>query len=230
MPRADDSDRPDRPHRAAGARRAAGPRRRRADRTAAAAARGRGGRAAGGCGVDVKSIADRRGHRGGPGLRAVAGRRAGPAAAGRRAARRGGRGPGRRQRRALGGGPHRRHGELPLRPAPVRGVGARPSGTGEWSPAPCTTRPRGRRSAARAGRRGVPGRRRGSAAAGSRAGLDTARGRDRLRVRRRPARRAGRGAGRRCCPGSATCAGSVRPRWTSATWPPAGWTATTSTG
>ena len=32
-----------------------------------------------------------------------------------------------------------------------------------------------------------------------------------------------------CFPGSATCAGSAPPRWTSATWPRAGWTATTST-
>ena len=190
---------------------------------------GAGGRPAGApAGSDARrrreEHRDRPGDRGRPAVRALAGRQILARPPGRRHPRRGGRGAARRAAACAGCRPDRRHGELRPRPAVLRGVGRGREWTGRWSPARCAIRPRARRTArgAAAGRTSAARRLSGPGATELAAAGD----RHRVRLRRR-----------RSGPGRREVLARLLPRigrhppvrrgvsWTSATWPPAGWTA-----
>ena len=185
--------------------------------------------------------AHRRGHRGGPGLRAPAARAAGRGAARRRRAGRGGGPRPGHQRPHLGAGPPRRDRELPLRHRHVRrerGRGGRASRTprrgGPW-PGPSSTWSADQVFSAAAGGGArldgpLPGRapwrrcRCGPRAATTWPGACSGRASP-TTPRRGPSRAV---SWRRCCRGCATCAASAAPRSTCATSPRAAWTPTSS--
>ena len=175
--------------------------------------------------ADTKSSADRRRHRGRPGLRGADPRPAARRAPGRRLPRRGGRRRRGHSRRALGRRPDRRHRQLPLRARRSTRSRSRPSSTAEVVAgvvAPAADRhrvtPRTLGGGVDLRRRPAPGARRRTAG--------TSGWCHRLQLRARGAGEPGRLHRCACCRGCATSGARGRAPSTCAPWPPGRPTAT----